>query len=231
MKFEAPITNIISRTYNVKSFRFSKPTSFIYKAGQFMFITIKNEEQEITKHFTISSSPTEDFLEFTKKITNHEFSNVLDKLKQSDWIRINGPFGNFTFEGEFPKVAMLTGGIGITPLRSMIKYCTDMETKSDIVLLYGNQSEKDIVFREEFENIQKQKTNLKIIFTLSATHKNWKGYSRRIDKEMIKKEIPDFMERIFFICGPPGLVTNMEKILRELSINSKRIKKENFPGY
>ena len=231
MKFETNITNIISRTQNVKSFRSSKPKSFIYKAGQFMFITIRSEGQEITKHFTISSSPTEEFLEFTKKITDHKFSKALDELKQSDWIRINGPFGNFTFEGEFSKVAMVTGGIGITPLRSMIKYCTDMETKNNIVLLYGNQTEKDIVFREEFENVQTRKPNIRIVFTLSTPNINWNGYSRIIDKEMIVTEIPDFRERIFFMCGPPGLVSNMEKILGELGINRKRIHKENFSGY
>lgn len=81
-----------------------------------MFITIKIGEGEEREHFTISSSPTErEFIEFTKKLTGHRFSDALDALKAGDWVRIAGPYGNFTFEGEFEKIGMLSGGIGITP--------------------------------------------------------------------------------------------------------------------
>jgi len=231
MKFETNITDVFSRTYNVKSFRFPKCQLFNYSPGQFMFITIKSGEKKLKKHFTISTSPTEDFLEFTKKLTGHDFSNALDKLKKGDWIEIDGPYGNFTFRGEFPKIGMLTGGIGITPLRSMIKYCTDIKNKSQIVLLYSNRFKKDVIFKDEFEDLQEQNSNLKIVLTLSSQKNNWKGYSRRIDKEMIFREIPDLKERIFFTCGPPGLVTGMEKLLQELDIDEKNIRKEKFPGY
>lgn len=78
-----------------------------------MFITIKIEGKEKQKHFTISSSPTEkDFIEFTKKLTGYEFSNALNTLKEGDWARIRAPFGNFTFEGEYDKIGMLSGESG-----------------------------------------------------------------------------------------------------------------------
>jgi ferredoxin-NADP reductase len=111
----------------------------------------------MTKHFPISSSPTEiEFLEFTKKITDHEFSVALDALRAGDPATIDGPYGDFTFRGEFPKVGMITGGIGITPLRSMIRYCTDRSVETDITLLYGNRNEENIVFHEELEGLEKR---------------------------------------------------------------------------
>jgi ferredoxin-NADP reductase len=232
VKLETEVKEILLRTHNVKSFRFLRPSRFEYKPGQFMFVTIKIGDREAKKHFTISSSPTESgFLEFTKKLTGHEFSNALDALKVGDWVQIDGPYGKFTLDEDLSKIGMLSGGIGITPLRSMIKYSTDMKLDCDITLLYANRTEEDIVFREELEGIQQKRGNLKVVFTLTGADENWTGYSRRIDKEMILKEIPDYKKRVFFTCGPPGLVTSMETLLKEVGISQDRIRKEYFPGY
>jgi ferredoxin-NADP reductase len=232
VQFESHVKRIIQQTYNVKSFQFDQPLGFEYKPGQFFFITIKIKGVETRKHFTISSDPSQvGVLEFTKKLTGHEFSNALDELKPRDWVRIDGAHGNFTFKGEFEKLAMLTGGIGITPLRSMISYCNSKKTMSDIVLLYSNRSEEDIVFRKELEKINAENSNIKVVFTLTHTDKNWPGYSRRIDKEMILKEIPDFKERVFFTCGPPKLVNSMIILLEEMKVEQSKINFEHFPGY
>lgn len=232
MEFETNVTDIISRTYNVRSFRFPRPASINYKAGQFMFITIKSGEKEMKKHFTISSSPTEkDFIEFTKKLTGSMFSNALDALKVGDWSRIDAPYGAFIFEGEFEKIGMLSGGIGITPFRSMFKYSSDLQLDTEITLLYGNHFEKDIVFRREFEEMQERNKNLKVVFTVSEPSESWTGYRGRINAQMVEKEIPDYIERIFYTCGPPRMVEAMERLLKDLGVPPKQIKKEIFPGY
>lgn len=232
MKFETRVSDIITRTYNVKSIRFPRPNSFSFKAGQFMFVTIKNDEQQVTKHFTISSSPTEkDFIEFTKKLTDHPFSFALTRLKTGDWATIDGPYGDFTFEGEYERVGMLSGGIGITPLRSICKYCTDTQSETKITLLYGNRTEEDIVFRGELEEMQLRNRNMKVVFCLSETSQTWRGYKGRIDTEMVRKEMPDYAKTFFYTCGSPAMVDAMEKLLKDLSVPAAQIRKERFPGY
>lgn len=232
MKFETNMKDIIKRTHNVKSFRFTRPASLEYKAGQFMFIKIKSRDGEIRKHFTISSSPTERYyLEFTKKLTGSRFSNALDALEIGDWAMIDAPYGRFTFEGEYKKIGMLSGGIGITPLRSICKYCTDMRLYTEITLLYGNRTERDIIFREELIEMQERNKNMKVVFTLNDPSEDWTGYKGNIDLDMIRKEIPNYMERMFYTCGPPAMIRTMENLLKELNLPKKQIKKEIFPGY
>ena len=232
MEFETKVKEIVLRTHNVKSFRFPRPPSFNYKAGQFMFTTIKIGDEEARKHFTISSSPTgREFIEFTKKLTGSKFSTALDALEVGDWARIDAPYGVFTFEGEFEKIGMLSGGIGITPLRSICRYCSDMQLETEITLLYSNHFERDIVFRREFEEMQERNKNLKVVFTVSEPSKSWTGYRGRINAQMIEREIPDYMERVFYTCGPPRMVEAMERLLKDLVVPQKQIKKENFPGY
>ena len=232
MKFETSVSDIIQRTHNVKSFRSPRPKDLQYKAGQFMFIKIKSGDEEMRKHFTISSSPTEkDHIEFTKKLTGSEFSNALETMQMGDWAMMDAPYGKFTFEGEYEKIGMLSGGIGITPLRSICEYCTDMQLDTEIALLYGNMTERDIVFRKELREMQKRNRNLEVVFTLDQPSEDWTGYTGYINVQMIKKEVPDYMERVFYICGPPGMIRAMENLLRDLNLPKAQVKREIFSGY
>jgi ferredoxin-NADP reductase len=230
MLFETRVIEVIQRTPDVKSVRFEKPQGFSYLAGQYVVLVLGNSSDPMKKPFTLSSSPTEGFLEITKKLTGHPFSNALAALKPGDKVSINGPYGEFIFHEEYENIGMLSGGIGITPLRSMIKYLVDKKLKNNIILLYSNSSENDIAFREELEDAQKKHPNIKIIDTITRPGPDWKGVTGRINAEMVKKFIPDYRERTFFTCGPTKMVESMVSLLEELEIPEKQIKREIFPG-
>jgi ferredoxin-NADP reductase len=232
MHFETYIKQIIPRTPDVKSFRFDRPERLDCNPGQYMIVTIKSEGMELREPFTISSSPTEkDFLELTKKLTGHPFSKALESLKVGDKVIIDAPFGEFTFKGEYDKIALLAGGIGITPLRCIIRYATDNQLKTDIILLYSSRFDDEIIFKNELEEMQRLNNNLKVVHTVTRSSEKWKGLVGRIDKEMVQKVIPDYLERFFYICGPPKMVEAMLEILKDLNIPEIQIKQEYFPGY
>lgn len=232
MKFETELVEIIKRTHDVKSFRFSRPSSFEYKAGQFMFVSIPSKDGELKKHFTISSSPTEkDFIELTKKLTGSSYSNALGSLRIGEKAKIDAPYGNFTFDNKIKKMGMLSGGIGITPLRSICKYSTDLQLENNIFLIYGNNSIEDIAYKEELDQMQEENINLKVVYTLNKSPSKWKGYTGYIDAEIIKKEMPDYKTRVFYTCGPPAMVEAMKRLLQEFNIPPEQIKIENFFGY
>ena len=126
---------------------------------------------------------------------------------------------------------MLSGGIGITPLRSMIRYSTDKRLNASIVLLYSNSHENDIVFEDDLESMAKQNPNLKVVNTITRPGPTWKGLKGRIDREMIVREVPDYADRIFFTSGPRKMVDSILSLLKDLGIPENRIKQEYFPGY
>ncbi len=232
MKFETKIKEIIPRTADVNSYRFPRPPELTYKSGQYFFITIKQGDRELTKHFSFSSSPTEkDHFEFTKKFTDHEYSMALKAAKVDDWARIDAPYGQFTFEGEYPKIAQLAGGIGITPFISMCKNATDKRMNSKITLFYGCRTENDIAFKQELEKMQEQNKNLKIVFMVNEASSHWKGATGVINAEMIKKELPDYKDNLFYVCGPPPMVKAMETLLESIGLPKTQLKLEYFTGY
>jgi ferredoxin-NADP reductase len=232
VRFDTEVIGVVPRTHNVKSFRFLRPSTFIYKPGQFMFVILKKGSEQMKKPFSISSSPSEGgFIEFTKKLTGHPFSMALEAMRVGDLAAIDGPYGNFTFEGEPDKVGMMSGGVGITPLRSICRYCTDMQSKARITLLYGNRTEREIVFREELEEMQRLNENLKIVFTVDEASESWTGRTGMIDADMIKNDVRDYLKTTFYICGPPAMVEAMRKLLSSMQIPERQTKIESFQGY
>ncbi len=227
---ETSFSKIIPRTSDTKSFRFKKPDDFQHQAGQWMYVNIKVNGVVKLHHFTISSSPTEDFLEFTKKITDSEYSQALDQMKEGDWVKINGPYGDFTYAGEKVKIGALTGGIGITPLRSICKYCVDKKLPTSIIMLYSNKTENEIVFKDQLEEMAAQDSNITIRNVLTR-EPGWKGLSGHVDGDMIKAQIPDYKERVFYICGPPSMNAAMKNALKGLNLPKSQIKLEDFTGY
>jgi ferredoxin-NADP reductase len=233
MKFETKFQEIIPRTHDVTSFRFIRPAKLEYKPGQFFFVTLKQGEKELKKHFSFSSSPTEkDHIEFTKKFTDHEYSLALKVAKVGDWASIDGPYGKFTFEGEYPKIALLGGGIGITPFISFCKNATDKGLSSKITLFYGCRTPEDIAFRKEFEELSAKNKNLKLVFTVSApAPQDWTGNTGLINADLIKQNLPDYHENMFYTCGPPPMIEAMEKLVVSLGLPKEKLKRELFSGY
>lgn len=231
--FETEVSDVIQRARSVKSFRFKKKKDPGFKAGQFFFITIKIGGEERTKHFSFSNSPTEDgYIEFTKKLTESEFSKALDCLKAGDRVRLRMPYGSFTFEGESKKIAFLAGGIGITAIRSICKYIIDKNLGTDIALLYGNRTPGDIAFKEDFEAMQKAYSKLKVIHILSEAGPVWPGRKGFINSRLITEEVPDYAGRRFYVCGPPAMVEAMKKMLTdELGASKETVITESFTGY
>jgi ferredoxin-NADP reductase len=195
-----------------------------------MYVNIKVEGTIKLHHFTISASPTEDLLEFTKKITDHPYSRALNTFRGGEWAFINGPFGDFTYDGEDIKIGALTGGIGITPLRSICKFVVDKKLPTDVKMLYANRTEKDIVFRDQLEEMQKRDDRIAIKNVLTR-EPEWKGLKGHVDAKMIAEQIPDYRDRVFYICGPPGMNEAMKKALQGLDVPDDRIRLEDFTGY
>ena len=229
---DARIKVAIQRTPNVKSFRLEVAEPAAYLAGQFLSVALR-EGAEFKRYLSISSSPTEKgHIEFTKKLTDSAFSKLLDSLRPGDNVKIEYPFGKFTLRDGCEKIAFLSGGIGITPIRSICKYAVDENLGVDIALLYANRTASDIVFKEDFELMQKQYAGLKLVHVLSDAAAGFECVSGRISAGVIKENIADYADRKFFICGPPAMVEAMKKILSdELSMPKEKIITENFQGY
>ncbi len=228
---ELPVKEIIARTPNVKSVRLAPAEKADYRAGQFMKVTL-DAETNLSRWLSFSSSPTEEgYIEFTKKLTGSDFSRAIERLRPGDRVKVSYPYGNFTLSGEDKKIAFLSGGIGITPIRSICKSIVDRRLGTDAILLYANHTAAEIAFADDFAAMERAHPALKVVHVLSAPEPGWPGRRGHIDEKTLKEEISDFTERKFYLCGPPVMVSAMKKLLDGLGLDGKRIVTENFAGY
>lgn len=238
-QFETVVSGVIQRTPDIKTFRFTigEQKDVRYESGQYFFVTIRIDGREAVHHFTISSSPTETenngYLEFTKRITASDFSQALDRLKPGDWVKLRGAEGDFTLPPGKRKLAFLSGGIGITPLRSMLRYITDKNLDYDVVLIYGNNTWENIAFRDELEEIASANKSTRIEYVLSGPDfpPGWEGKKGFITKELVSELVPDYRERTFYLSGPLRMVFALEEQLAAINIPAGQIKRDYFPGY
>ena len=210
---------------DIYEFAFSGELKFL--PGQYLEWTLgqkKPDSRGNRRYFTIASSPTEQQLKIGVKSypNGSSFKKALLGLQEGDQIVASQLSGEFILpQDSTRKLVFLAGGIGITPFRSIIKFLLDTNQKRDIILLYSNKIESDIVYKDIFDEASK-KLGTKVVYVNTDTA----GY---IDEKMIKQEVPDFKERIFYISGPHSMVDAFEKTLKKMGV--KKIKVDFFPGY
>jgi len=232
--YQLRLEEIITHCCDVRTFRFEVDKSVPYKSGQYLILTLDINGKETPKAFSLSSSPTEEgFVQFTKKLTENPFSKALIQLKVGDVCKVRYPLGKFTFEGEHPKVGFLIGGIGITPVRSIVKNATDRQLDTDMVMLCSGRTPDQLIFRHDFQEMAHVNPRLRVIYTLTECKDQVEGCRvGYIDEQMVVREIPDFAQRVFYLCGPPAMVDGMRSLLmNKLSLPAEKVVTEDFVGY
>jgi ferredoxin-NADP reductase/nitrite reductase/ring-hydroxylating ferredoxin subunit len=233
------------RGTDVMSFKFSKSDEhnhLVYRAGQFAIIDLgtKEDPKGPLRSFTMASSPTEEVILITTRIRDTPFKKKLANLEIGSTAKITSPLGKFVLPDDHSApVVFLSGGIGVTPFRSMIRYATDKQVPSKVTMFDSNRNVENTLFKEEFDDCLKRNNNLKIVYTIteeeqSKNAEEWKGERGFINESMLTKYLTrnELDNSIFYICGPPGMLKAMQKLLElDLNIPKQHIKIEEFTGY
>lgn len=244
MDFKLKLLEKKDEAKGTKTFIFEKPQGFTYKAGQYMYFTLPElkypDKRGNVRHFTLSSSPTEDFLSITVRLRAESgYKKTLDELQPGYEITVRGPEGVFVLEDERTTVpqVMLAGGIGITPFRSMAKYATDKALPVPIHIIYSNSIPEEITFRKELDELVSKNPNLKVTHTITKPEEStesWTSLTGRINENLIQKlETGNWKleTEIFWLCGSPPMVSALEEALEKLQIPQERLRVEKFTGY
>jgi len=199
--------------------------------GQFAFITPTSEQITREAHpFTISSDPTQaDRLTFTIKNSGDWTLKVKD-MRPGDEVALNGPFGLFSHLLCPPhqQLVMIAGGIGITPMLSMLRYMRATGDNRRTWLLWSNRTAADLVCREELESISRDLTGLTMVHTFTA-EKNEGAEFGRLDRPKLQALLSDVdRSAAVFICGPPRMMAQVAHDIRAIGFQRRCIHTERF---
>jgi len=239
--YDLKVKNVVNETKDAISIVFEQPAEKIsYKAGQFLTFIIAVNGKEIRRSYSLCTSPfiDSDLAVTVKRVDQGVMSNWLpENVKAGYIIRVMEPMGQFTTE--FSKnnkrhIVMFAGGSGITPMMSIIKSVLSQEPESVVSLIYCNRDIDSIIFKNELDKLQtKDEGRLHVIHILDNAPMNWQGYSGLLNHDMLTKlfeRIPNWSvdKTTYLMCGPEGMMKNVEDLLANRAIPKEKIFKESF---
>ncbi len=210
------------------AFHFQKPRGFKFIPGQYMQIFLDRDHHD----FSIASAPHDKFLTFaTRMRKNSSFKNKLAGLKEGDKITLRGPAGQFALPEKIQKpIALLVGGIGITPARSMLRHAARQKSNKKMYLFHSNRTPKDAPWFDEFQKMESLR--FRFIPTMTGrAGRGWRGEAGYINFKMIAKYLKKPRNSLYYVVGPPRFVDSMMKILTSVGISRRAITSEEFAGY
>jgi len=206
---------------------------FLFSPGQFTWLTAWKTPFSDSEHpfSLVSSAEKTDALELSIKNLG-PFTAKIQTLKQGDEVYLDGPYGSFSIDRypEAKNLVLIPGGIGVTPIMSILRTMADRNDQRPIKLFYANQTWESVTFQEEIDELQK-KLNLKVIYIIEKTPQNWQGESGFLNTSIFKKYIPDKwmgIETEVFLCGPSPMMNAVEKALLDAGFAEKKIHSERY---
>ncbi|MBP7134425.1 hypothetical protein KBA73_04385 [Patescibacteria group bacterium] len=223
---------------SVYTLRLSPQTSedqVTFTAGQWVYWHLLNPDGTSWGRaaFSFASSPKEleGSIQLAIKIEK-DFTKKGGSLQPGDVVGVQGPFGVFVLPKELPSsLVLFAGGIGIAPLRSMIRELHLTNAAVPITLFYSNRYIEDAVYFEEFQELAKSWPLLTFVPTLTGEDNPsiWKGELGRLSRAMIQKYVPDLQKPLYYMCGPDSFMDAIQGIMAEAGVDTKKqLKKELF---
>lgn len=218
---------------NIYTFFFKPDKKFDYTAGQYIELALKHakpDDRGIKRWFTLSSSPEDDYLTITTKLTPEKgssFKRALANLESGHEATMTGPLGDFVL----PKLIQtplifIAGGIGITPFHSILKWLIETGEKRPSKLIYAVKNEDEIIFQDIFD-----KANQHVTLIVEDPSPSWGGERGRLSSEMIIGLAAPTDDSLVYLSGPEPMVERLGRDLKRDGINQSQLVTDSFPNY
>lgn len=237
MKLNIKLTKKEEIANGTMAFHLEKPAGLEFRAGQFCDIRLLDPPETDTegdiRGFSLASAPFESDVIVATRMRDTAFKRVIKDLPIGSEVEFDGPYGDFTLhKTETTPAVFIIGGIGVTPVRSMVAQATHDKTNHTITLIHSSRTPEDLPFKNDFSELAKQNPNFTYVPVASdSTPDGWSGELGRIDADMIRKHVEDLTKPVYYLSGPEGMVRAMRQLLIDIGANEDNIKTEEFSGY
>ena len=213
-------------------------TGYTFKAGQnadFVFLDPPETDAEgNARTFSFASSPHDKrSLMVATRMRKTAFKNSLKAAPFGTRLMVSPAMGSFTLHKDISRPAVfLAGGIGITPIRSILEWATQEKLPHRLSLFYSNRKPEDAAFLGELEGWAKQNPRFTFIATITGPKtSSWPYEVGRINQEMFARHLPEIHGAMYYLSGPPAMVAGMREVLSQLGVSDDDVKTEEFAGY
>jgi len=228
---QTPVLATLDEACDIRTIRMVRPEGFAFEAGQFLAVRVRVASREYVRCYSISSSPDSlGYLEISVKRQGLVSNALHTTARPGAILAIKAPNGKFRYPaGDDRPIVLLAGGVGITPLMSILRHAVQAEPSRPVTLVYSARDERSLAFRDDLAVLGRRHPQLRIIYTLTRQAPPGPAfYPGRIDAALLQAAIPDITHAISFVCGPQPMIASMREHLVQLGVPLAQIKYEAF---
>ena len=227
---QVPVIHVIRETEDISTFRMARPEGFEFKAGQFLTVRVNVDGKAVVRCYTISSAPeARGYLEISVKRQGLLSGTLHATVRAGSMLAVNAAGGHFVYpDGDDRPLALIAGGVGITPMMCMLRHGIQAEPTRPVTLLYSVHGHRDVAFRDELRLIAGRHPQVRVCITATRGPHEAGHLSGRIDGRMISEQVADLANTIFMLCGPGPMIEGIKRTLAELGVPDTQVRSEAF---
>lgn len=225
-----PVIGVVEETPDIKTIRVTRPEGFAFAAGQFLTVRIRIDQRDHVRCYSISSSPqTAGYLEISVKRQGLVSSALHATMRAGGVLHARRPAGTFVYpEGDDRALVLVAGGVGITPMISMLRHGLATEPQRPFTLLHGARDIAGLAFADELRVLARRWPSLQWVPAVSGAGAPPFCYPGRIDAHLITTTVPNIADALVYMCGPSSMLDTVRQTLLSLGVADAQIRFERF---
>ena len=226
---QVPVLAVFDETADIKTIRMARPEGFEFKAGQFIAIRIRVDGKDCSRCYSVSSEPAvAGYFEISVKRQGLVSNALHATVRPGGLLSVRTPDGAFRYpEGDDRPIVLLAGGVGITPLMSMLRHAVHSEPSRPVTLIYCARSEADFAFRDELAVLARRHPQCRVHLA-SRGASSPDVYPGRIDEALIRTTVSAIEHSVCYLCGPGPMIDQMKTLLVSLGVPPPQVRFEIF---
>ena len=227
---QTSVLAVFEETSDIRTFRFARPDGFEFVPGQFVAIRVRADGKDHIRCYSISSAPeVRGYLEISVKRQGLVSNTLHAALRPGVQVSLKAPAGAFRYPSNDDRpVVLIAGGVGITPMLSMLRHAVQAEPARSVTLLYSAQTEEHLAFRDEIRMIARRHPQVRVFFAAPRGVGMSDVYPGRIDDALVAAAVPDATHAIAMLCGPQKMIDGMRALLQTRGMPPAQVRSELF---
>ncbi len=225
-----PVLAAIDESPSIRTFRLARPESFAFQAGQFLTVCVQVEGEPHVRCYSISSAPeATGYLEISVKRQGLVSGTLHATVRPGAHLLVKPPAGRFVYPARDDRpVVLVAGGVGITPLASMLRHAVVADPGRPVTLLYSARGSNELAFWDELAWLGSRHPQVRVFGTITEPSAGWTDRVGRIDEALIARCVPDAAHSVFLMCGPLEMIGTLRGVLLARGVPASQVRSEVF---
>lgn len=221
---------VLEECHDIKTFRVERPEGWDFVPGQFVAIRVQIDGKPLVRCYSVSSAPaSRGYLEISVRRQGLVSGVLHATIRPGSTLAVNRPTGQFVYPGGDDRpLVLLAGGIGITPLLSILRHATAVEPSRQVTLLYSARTASDVAFQDELTLIAQRHPQVRIAITLTRPDDDTPYLRGRLDGALLRQWVPAPEHALFYLCGPGQMIADLCQVLAAMGVPERQVRYERF---